>query len=199
MKYGQTLRGKELREYRASFAGQPNQLASIEEPGINAQVWLTESKRGPVAIAFAGNRKNPDFHYQFKTAEARALHVQNWLASLRERAGATKARQVAARAAHTLEVGSILYASWGYEQTNIDFYQVVEVVGKRTVKVQAISSRIDHSSAGADYVVAVPDSFHGDILTKRASSDNNIRISSYSSAGPWDGQAKYETAAGWGH
>lgn len=30
-----------------------------------------------------------------------------------------------------LNVGDIVYASWGYEQTNIDFYQVVRKTAKR--------------------------------------------------------------------
>lgn len=31
-------------------------------------------------------------------------------------------------------------ASWGYEQTNIDYYQVIEKVGKHTAKIQEIAA-----------------------------------------------------------
>lgn len=35
-------------------------------------------------------------------------------------------------------VGDIFYASWGYEQTNADFFQVVELVGKTSVRVREV-------------------------------------------------------------
>lgn len=38
-----------------------------------------------------------------------------------------------------VKVGDIFYTSWGYEQTNLDFYQVVGLVGKVTVKLRKIA------------------------------------------------------------
>ena len=38
-----------------------------------------------------------------------------------------------------MKVGDILYASWGYEQTNIDFYEVVKATAK-TVTVWKLKS-----------------------------------------------------------
>jgi len=42
-----------------------------------------------------------------------------------------------------MTVGKIYYSSWGYEQTNIDFYKVIEVskTGK-TITLQRIGSQI---------------------------------------------------------
>lgn len=37
---------------------------------------------------------------------------------------------------HSLKVGDILSASWGYEQTNVDFYQVIALKGKTMVTVK---------------------------------------------------------------
>jgi hypothetical protein len=37
------------------------------------------------------------------------------------------------------KVGDILYGSWGYDQTNIDFFQIVEV-GNRSLKIRKIAS-----------------------------------------------------------
>jgi hypothetical protein len=63
------------------------------------------------------------------------------------------------------EVGQILYNSWGYDQTNIDFYQVVAINGKK-VTVQEISKTRTYS--GDDYGTCMPDrdSFIGDLITK---------------------------------
>ncbi|HCN5512602.1 TPA: hypothetical protein N6023_004603 [Escherichia coli] len=35
----------------------------------------------------------------------------------------------------TVSVGDIFVSSWGYEQTNVTFYQVLSVHGKKTVTV----------------------------------------------------------------
>lgn len=41
---------------------------------------------------------------------------------------------------HSLREGDILYSSWGYDQTNVDFYQVMRITPKKVVlrKLQTI-------------------------------------------------------------
>ena len=42
-----------------------------------------------------------------------------------------------------MTVGKIFYSSWGYEQTNIDFYKVVEVSKSgKTITLQQIGSQV---------------------------------------------------------
>ena len=36
---------------------------------------------------------------------------------------------------HNLKIGDIFRASWGYDQTNIDYYEVIKLVGKTMVEV----------------------------------------------------------------
>ena len=37
-----------------------------------------------------------------------------------------------------VKVGDLFYASWGYEQTNVDFFQVIELVGATSVRVREV-------------------------------------------------------------
>lgn len=37
-----------------------------------------------------------------------------------------------------VKVGDIFFASWGYDQTNVDFFQVVELVGTSSVRVRGV-------------------------------------------------------------
>lgn len=41
-----------------------------------------------------------------------------------------------------VKVGDIFYASWGYEQTNVDFFQVIELKGESSVIVREVSLEI---------------------------------------------------------
>jgi hypothetical protein len=36
-------------------------------------------------------------------------------------------------------VGDLFYSSWGYEQTNVDFFQVVELIGETSVRVVEVN------------------------------------------------------------
>ena len=42
--------------------------------------------------------------------------------------------------AEGVHVGDILYSSWGWEQTNIDFYQVVGLRGKHTLQLRELAA-----------------------------------------------------------
>lgn len=102
--------------------------------------------------------------------------------------------------APTPKIGDILYASWGYDQTNVDFYEVVGITKSgASVKVVEIGSK----RVSGSEVVAVPGTgTGGKVLTKRVSKSSygySIAIESYSSAYLWDGKPKYETPAGYGH
>lgn len=69
---------------------------------------------------------------------------------------------------HDIKVGDIIYNSWGYEQTNIDFYQVIKTT-KKTVSLRKISDKIERYSnelmSGAK--VADKDNFISDEVIRK--------------------------------
>jgi len=104
-------------------------------------------------------------------------------------------------AAHPLSPGDILYSSWGYDQTNVDFYEVLAVT-KATATIQKIEKRIlPGSGRGQDSVVPIPGSLsqRSQPMVKRVRPEGSVKISSYSNAYPWDGKPKQQTSAGYGH
>lgn len=58
-----------------------------------------------------------------------------------------------------VKVGDVFHASWGYDQTNNDFFQVVELVGETSVRVREVSlpilERTGISSMSEDRVFSV--------------------------------------------
>ena len=40
-----------------------------------------------------------------------------------------------------IKEGDIFYSSWGYDQTNIDYYKVTKLIGKASVELVPIESR----------------------------------------------------------
>ncbi len=112
------------------------------------------------------------------------------------------------KAARTLQAGDILSASWGYDQTNVDFYQVTRLIGNQSVEIRKIHARmIDSNERGADYLMPVKDSFftpaneyddRGRLLIRRANG-TSVNVDDCRYASLWSGEAKYQTATGWGH
>jgi len=102
-------------------------------------------------------------------------------------------KERAKEAAQTVKVGQIFYDSWGYDQTNIDFYQVVKV-GGLSVSLRKISGTVTETGNMCGKTVAVPDSFVGEAFTKRIQSYNGkpCFASDYRGAvTPWDGTPLY--------
>lgn len=60
---------------------------------------------------------------------------------------AQKAEKAPAVNKYGVQVGDIFRATWGYEQTNNDFFQVVELVGTSSVRVREVYPEITESKA----------------------------------------------------
>lgn len=64
------------------------------------------------------------------------------LAALAARAAYQERKRQPSQNMHGVHVGDLFYASWGYEQTNVDFWQVVELKGKQTAIIRQICSEL---------------------------------------------------------
>lgn len=98
--------------------------------------------------------------------------------------------------AHTLTVGQILESMWGYDQTNVDFYEVVKVtrttVVVRKLRAEAVEQRAHMSST----VTPNPEDYAGEPFRRKVityGSSPFIQIESYANAYPWDGAPRTAT------
>lgn len=114
----------------------------------------------------------PAFNYRFRNAE----QMMTWLEKELIRRFAIKAYQEERKAerkkaleVNPFQVGQIIYDSWGWEQTNIDFYQVVEVKNKSVVlrPIQGKMIPSEGYSSMAGLTAPVKDSFCGDPILKK--------------------------------
>ena len=101
-------------------------------------------------------------------------------------------------AIHTYKVGDIFYSMWGYDQTNVDWYQVT-AVGEKSVKIREIQGKRVGGSIGSDSMMPVPNAWTGQEMVKIVNPRGRLKITSFSSASLWDGNPKEQTAAGYGH
>ena len=140
---------------------------------IEFVVYSYEKDNTPIAIAYKGKSKKPHFHYRFQSVELRAAYIAGAAKEIREVKQSREKfkkeqKERETQESKNIKVDDIFIASWGYEQTNIDAYQVVSRT-KNTVKLREIATRTvkDHGYVSAD-VEPVKDSFRSEsIITKR--------------------------------
>ena len=97
-----------------------------------------------------------------------------------------------------MKKGDILVSSWGYEQTNIDFYEVVKATAK-TVTVRELQQFRTDSGNMTGYVMPIKGKYKGDEMRRKVhydcyNEDGFIMIESYEYARPWDGRKRGYTA-----
>jgi len=174
----------------------------VEKPELNNAViyYLTNRRGKPAVMAFSGKKAKPDMNYYYFKEEDREKSVANYLDGLKRRKewkeeakAERKAEKEKAKSAW--KIGDVLYNSWGYEQTNVDFYQVVSVKGYKVVLKKIASKQVEdsmYSHGMACEVVACPNEFVDDKeYVKIVHSPDYISWNSYSSAYRDNGQKHY--------
>jgi hypothetical protein len=145
----------------------------------SAVVYAHESRPGYFSLlAFSGRRQKPDFHYRYPTAAGREAKAREHFEAVRAREAYHAKRKAEG---HQLKVGSILRASWGYDQTNIDYFEVTALVGAKMVEIREIAQASHETGSLVGKCVPLPGAFTGKPMRKLAQG-NSVKIYSFAHA-----------------
>lgn len=150
----------------------------LETLGI--EVFVGESNGKFYAIGYKGKSIKPNFHHWFRSIEFRNTFITKFVDDTQKSVDSKAALRAERYQARNLVVGDILYSTWGYEQTNVDYYQVTALVGKSSVEVREIGQLREASGHDTGYSVPVPDQFIGEPIIKRVTRGDVIKMASYS-------------------
>ncbi len=124
------------------------------------------------AKAWRGRAQKPFAFYVWPKADAREDWIDQQKRAEDERAQMKREHKAerekrTAEMVATIDAGTILHCSWGYDQTNCDFYEVIEKKGK-TVTLRPIGS-VDVGPCSGMSTTLKPDPGHytGDAFKKR--------------------------------
>lgn len=160
-----------------------------EDKANNAVICLIEDEfRGKDRFfvkLFKGSAVKAFSYYQFDSAGERQAYINRTVADFKP-----KTSRIAGRAAEFFLVGDVLYNSWGWEQTNIDWYQVIEVK-KASIVIRQIGSEKTYEHSMAGDCTPVKDSFldDADPILKRVNAEGRI-AAQYGCISKWDGKPK---------
>lgn len=179
----------ELATYRRSRAPQLAQHVRCKTG--DAEAWIYAQHGRYYAVGFLGRAQNPHdgATIWFRTAEARAAWVTRLFATATAEHARRQKRQAdksAARAKpHGLAVGDVLRSVWGYDQTNVDYYQVTKLIGTQMVEYRRIGALSEETHYMQGDSAPAPGAFIGPAKRARVSEHgarNSIRVSSCANA-----------------
>lgn len=152
---------------------------------VHGQVMAGKS----FAICFRGKASKPIWHYSFRTEEALKKQIEDTLRAemdAADRKAKRSAEKKAACASHDVKPGDIFRASWGYDQTNINYYQVVAISGQMAT-IRAVGCISEETGFMSGESVPAPDHFIGEPFRARIQkwdikSEPYFKVASYANA-----------------
>lgn len=162
------------------------------ELGIDIYVYdrVVAGRTQYCATGWNGKRQEkPVLYAFFYTEKAREVAVTHLIQATAQHKVASQERRQSQNVAHTFAVGDILSGSWGYEQTNVEFYQVVEVPSANYVMIRELA----HVSSGeTGYMTGTcmpdPGNYVGEAIRRKVN-QGSVKINSSVYLSTWTGSA----------
>lgn len=128
------------------------------------------SKTNLLALCYVGKSAKPAFYYRYRTVaqlyESVKTRLANYDSHFREKAErAAKIKELSQNfdVKKHVKIGEIICNSWGYDQTNIEFYQVVGFVGRTKIQIKELQQESiskDGYSSMSCFVIPLKDQFY---------------------------------------
>lgn len=175
------------------FGGGAAALMTIQAPSFvyhTLTVFLDDTGGYYRVKAYRGRATKPLAFYRYSTVAQRDNFIERLKADEDRR---EEIRQARKSVPNSFQLGDILHYSWGYDQTQCEFYQVVGLT-PRGIKIRRVEAMImtgsGSSNGMSDRRMPVKDNFIGEVLSKVVKSDDAVKMDC-GYARKWDGQAKY--------
>jgi exo-beta-1,3-glucanase (GH17 family) len=197
------------REFYIAKDGQ--KVTSNKLPEESAVCYISTAASGRVSVQFfIGKQSKPDKYLAYKSRESANTAIEAFFDNLvrvyaykQEQKERQKLARQAAKAEFEGTIGSVFVASWGYDQTNVDAYQITARINNQTVEVVEIGfEHLPEESKGyssmAENVKPLPVSAEKAAkmpkLLARITAKDSIQVANKRSAGNadlWDGARSY--------
>jgi hypothetical protein len=155
-----------LKPTRQSFI--PRGAVAVSDKRSSAVAYLYEDKGVYYGIGFHGRAQKPDWHYHFKNLASRERHIVEHFAGIQQR----EARQSELRAEargfrHSYKIGDLFNNTWGYDQTNVNWYEVTAVRGQM-IEIREIGTAYKETGFMCGKCSPLPGSYIGEPKWRRA-------------------------------
>jgi hypothetical protein len=136
------------------------------------------------AIAYGGKRTKPDWHFRFKDEARLKVKIEETLSGFMYFEEQKALRKARANAPHDVKIGDVFRCSWGYDQTNIDFFECTKVLGAM-VEIRPIAQQSEETFFMQGECTPSKGHFTGAAMRKKVTNyggEPSVRIYSFASA-----------------
>lgn len=190
------MRNLITKEARLAARWIPKHTMAVRRPNIDAVFYVDTTKL--TCVAYVGTAAHPFINERYLSIKDMEARIRRLFDNLESHAESKAQRKENQQKPHTLKVGNILRTSWGYDQTNVEFFQVTKVVSNSTVEIREIAQERTEDGYMCGTCTPIPGKFldRAETLRKRASADNSVRIDQSRHAWLWEGKpAHYSSYA----
>jgi len=173
---------------------------NVDPKGTDMAIWQWTDEKGRfIAIAYQGRSDKAIWFEAFRDERSRQERIKRTIGNRKEY---LKEKKEKAEWQHSVKAGDIFDMSWGYDQTNIDFFQVTEVKAKFVV-IRELDQKVKPKSQGTmDEVTPLKNKFVGRPMKKKVLVSGGrpyLKMTSYANAYPWNGRPLQQTNPMYGH
>ncbi len=169
------------------------------------KVLRGENVKGlPTAMMWKPKAIKPFINYYYKSIDDREKSIKGKIESfILDRANTkkrTQERKGTPEMLKQIEVGTIFNYSWGYDQTNQDYFQVTQLKGQFVV-IREIASGMTGTGqycSNSGHVMPIKNEFTGNALRKKVQFSRGkayLTMATYGWCSVWDGKPNH---ASWG-
>ena len=155
-----------------------------------AIIHMPSSERfSPMVEYFRSSRvKRPERFLSQEPDQA----VKDRFAALKAHKDRMSERRESRNGERQLEVGDVLYCSWGYSMSLGDFYRVTKLVGKQSVEVEELSKETVDGDGWSGHHKPVLEGKGSPVKGSfRVTNGSTIKVGYSQYARKWDGRPKY--------
>jgi hypothetical protein len=153
----------------------------------------TDKNNRILAVAYTGKQIKSAWHYSFAykdievAKQKRADKINEYFAGLNAWRDTKASYKAERNKPHDFKVGEIVYNSWGYDQTNIDYYEIVKV-SSNYVWLRRIQGNTTETGFMCGDTTPTPGAFvNGEITQHKADASGHVNFK-HGSGSRWDGR-----------
>jgi|LSQX01.2.fsa_nt_gb hypothetical protein len=137
------------------------------------------------AIAYRGKSKKPAWNYRFQSAAHMESEIKTFFGDVAEaEAYKQERRDERKNFVSALIPGDIVYTSWGYDQTNVEFYEIIGKKNKR-VTLREIRAKTTETGNMSGHTIPLRGEFIGEPFTRLVSPGERVKIDNVSTGYPY--------------
>jgi hypothetical protein len=167
---------------------------AIKEIYCNKEIISYNHIKGFACAVWQYKGQKPSSHILFRTEAERVQYIENRKKEIKE----AQERDILYAAQKQeenkgIQKDSILVCPWGWEQTNIYYYLVIDRKNDFLI-LQQIGAHLTHDSDMTGKCTPNKSNFIGEPFKKKISKYGGVKISSFQFANLWDGRPDHWTA-----